>query len=258
MNLEMKKLAFALICITSASTAMAAAPTNTPPTTKPGTSITTLAPPTVTGIKAPVEIFVGDVLDFTVEGTGMCEYSLDIGNGFVGKQKLQLPVKGSVITQYKVGADENYHTYTVTVTPAGKCKSDGPITASIKVKKFADNTADSPTNPPVVKDKAKPTGGIITFIPATLLGIGPSISTAPSAKLLFNVTGTGSCKFHLTYMKNEPPLVATPMLTFSSAAPKKFPLTLEMPKPTLPGTYTYTASAIEGCIGSHDTTITVK
>jgi hypothetical protein len=29
-----------------------------------------LAPPTVTGIKAPAEMFVGDVLDFTVEGTG--------------------------------------------------------------------------------------------------------------------------------------------------------------------------------------------
>lgn len=252
----MKKLAFALICITSASTAIAAAPTNTPPTTKPGTSIPTLAPPTITGIKAPAEMFVGDVLDYTVEGTGLCEYSLDIGNGFVGKQKFQLPVKGSIITQYKVGADENYHTYTVTVTPTGKCKSDGPITASIKVKKIADNTADSPTNPPAVKGKVMPTGGVT--VPATLLGIGPSISTAPSAKLLFTVTGTGSCKFHLTYMKNEPPLVATPMLTFSSAAPKKFPLTLEMPKPTLPGTYTYTASAIEGCIGSHDTTITVK
>ena len=258
MNFQLKQLAFALICITAASAAIAAAPTNTPPPTRPGTGTTTLAPPTVTGITVPAEMFVGEVLNYTVEGSGLCEYSLDIGNGFVGKDKFQLPVKGGVITQYKVGADENYHIYTVTVTPTGKCKSDGPITASIKVKKFADNTADSPTNPPAVKDKAKPTGGVTTFVPATLLGIGPSISTAPSAKLLFNVTGTGSCKFHLTYMKNETPLVATPMLTFSSAAPKKFPLTLEMPKPTLPGTYTYTASAIEGCIGSHDTTTTVK
>ena len=258
MNFQLKQLAFALICITAASAAIAAAPTNTPPPTRPGTGTTTLAPPTVTGITVPAEMFVGEVLNYTVEGSGLCEYSLDIGNGFVGKDKFQLPVKGGVITQYKVGADENYHIYTVTVTPTGKCKSDGPITASIKVKKFADNTADSPTNPPAVKDKVKPTGGVTTFVPATLLGIGPSISTAPSAKLLFNVTGTGSCKFHLTYMKNEPPLVATPMLTFSSASPKKFPLTLEMPKPTLPGTYTYTASAIEGCIGSHDTTITVK
>jgi hypothetical protein len=73
------------------------------------------------------------------------EYSPDIGNGFVGKQKLQLPVKGKASSpNTRLARMKNYHTYTVTVTPAGKCKKRwAHYRASIKVKKFADNTADS-------------------------------------------------------------------------------------------------------------------
>lgn len=243
MNMQLKKIALAVMCIAAT-----------------GTAITAAANPTVTGLKAPAELFVGDVLNYVIEGTGkgLCEYHYDIGNGFAGHEKYQLPVNGGVNPQYKVGADENFHVYKMTITPLGNCKSMGgrPITASIKVKKVMDNSAGAPVIIPTVTPTkpGQPTGPGATLAPPrpTLTAIDISPDTAPAGKVIFKVDGTGSCKYHVTYARAEAPPVATPNMPFESSAQSQFPMTLTFGKPSAdkPGTYTYTAVGYDGCIGS--------
>ena len=59
MNTQFKKIALVVMCIAAA-----------------GTAITAAANPILTGLKAPAELFVGEELYFTVEGTGkgLCEF----------------------------------------------------------------------------------------------------------------------------------------------------------------------------------------
>ena len=237
MNTQLKKIALIVLCIAAT-----------------GTAITAAANPIVTGLKAPAELFVGDVLNYDIEGTGrgLCEYHYDIGNGFAGYEKLPFPVKGSVIPQYKVAADENFHVYTMTITPLGNCKSMGgrSISASIKVKKVMDNSAGAPVIIPTVTP-TKPGATLAPPLP-TLTAIGISPDTAPAGKVIFRVDGTGYCKYHVTYARTEAPPVASPNMPFESSAQSKFPMTLTFSKPSAdkPGTYTYTAVGYDGCTGS--------
>ncbi len=243
MNTQLKKIALAVMCITAT-----------------GAAITAAANPTVTGLKAPAELFVGEGLYYTVEGTGkgLCEFHLDLGNGFASNNKYQLPLKASVNPQYKVGANENFHFYTMTVTPLGNCKSAGgrPVSATIKVKKVMDNTAGAPVIVPTVTltKPDQPTGPGATLAPPlpTLTAISISPDTAPAGKVIFKIDGTGYCKYHVTYARAEAPPVATPNMPFESSAQSQFPMTLTFSKPSAdkPGTYTYTAVGYDGCKGS--------
>ena len=239
MNTQLNRIALAVICITLT-----------------GTAITALASPTVTGLKAPAELFVGDTLTYGIQGTGLCEYRLDIGNGFASNMKYPLPAQGSVIPQYKVGADENFHVYTMKITPLGTCKSASgrPITANIKVKKVTDDTAAAPVIIPTLTPTKpnQPTGSGATLAPAlpTLTAISISPNTAPAGMLIFKVAGTGYCKYHISYIVKDVPLAMVPNVPYASSAQEKFPMTLTLGKPTKVGTYTYTAIGYDDCKGS--------
>ncbi len=253
MNMHLKKT-LAVMCITLAETVIAA----TPNSARVDPPLSPMLIPTVTGLIAPAVLFVGDDLYYLIEGVGICEYHLDIGNGFAGNEKFSLPVNGSVKTQYKVAADENFHVYTLTVTPKDTCNSAGgrPFTANIKVmKRVLNNTADAPrvipTPTPTKSGQPAGSGGTVGPPLPTVTSISLS-PNSPAGKLIFTVGGTGYRKFHVGYSRAEPGLGSTPNVPFESSAQTPFTMTLMLPKPSVdtPGTYTYTAVGYDDCTGS--------
>jgi hypothetical protein len=92
---------------------------------------------------------------------------------------------------------------------------------------------------------------------ATLTAITQTIPTVAGVPTLLTITGTGICKYRLSYTKQEAPAVSQP-LTYSSTPQSPFPMNLKLFDTTPAGTYTWSANGIDGCIGSKNLTFTVR
>ncbi len=94
--------------------------------------------------------------------------------------------------------------------------------------------------------------------PAAVSAIAQTMTTVAGVPTLLTISGTGSCKFRLSYQKLGGTPVASAQLVFSSTPQNPFPLQLKIMDATAPGTYTWTASGMDGCLGSQSLTFTVR
>lgn len=281
MNMQLKKIALAVICITTigiANIAFAAPQPNTPPT-KLGTvgGSPKVALNSISSISVPSQLNVGDSVTFVVNGKGVCDVRLHPGaanNVFsYNYEGAMLPLTISYDDNYKLyGAPyqlapgQAEKVFRVWVT-SKNCPILGASEVFITVKN-PNQQADSPTNIPGVKGAANPPtlpnqparptqptqpsqpgGGLAPPLP-TLTAISISPNTAPAGKLIFKVDGTGYCKYHISYIVKDVPLAMVPNVPYASSAQEKFPMTLTLGKPGKAGTYTYTAAGYDGCKGS--------
>lgn len=98
---------------------------------------------------------------------------------------------------------------------------------------------------------------IKSAVPATITSITQTIATVAGVPTLLTVTGTGNCKYRLSYVKQGAPLAAQSLMTYSSTSQSPFPMSLKLFDATPAGTYTWTANGIEGCAGAKNLTFTV-
>ena len=94
--------------------------------------------------------------------------------------------------------------------------------------------------------------------PAAIQSLVQTFTTVSGVPTLLTINGTGNCKFRLSYLKLDSPPAASAQLVFSSTPQSPFPLHLKILDATPPGTYTWTANGIEGCMGSQSLTFTVR
>ena len=95
-------------------------------------------------------------------------------------------------------------------------------------------------------------------MPAAIHSVAQTLTTVSGVPTLLTIHGTGNCKFRLSYLKQDGPPAAAAQLVFSSTPQSPFPLHLKILDATPPGTYTWTANGIEGCMGSQSLTFTVR
>ena len=97
-----------------------------------------------------------------------------------------------------------------------------------------------------------------TAAPGTITSISQTITTVAGVPTLLTASGTGNCKFRLSYSKLDAPQAAQPVLTYSSTAQSPFPMNLRVFDATPVGTYTWSVMGIEGCIGNSSVTVKVQ
>lgn len=280
MTIQFKKLALTLCCLTAAGAALAAQQD-----TKPGanmtnagvnTSIKPVGPGKLTGLQTvPATVVANTPLIFKFLGTGHCKIVLSGGDGYTKIFEGELPFSGDYI--YSTGSMSSYDaskTYSATATPSGNCKSTALVTVDVTAlnpnQQGASGGNKATSISPVLKVGMKPVkidGGIV--VPATIKAISLSAKTltgAPAATSglavgaptwLF-VEGTGICKYRLSYVITEKPLAAQPLMTRNSTPQNPFPMTMKMFDATTAGTYTWTASGIEGCSGNAKVSFVVQ
>ncbi len=94
--------------------------------------------------------------------------------------------------------------------------------------------------------------------PATIQSLAQTLTTVSGVPTLLTIHGTGNCKFRLSYLKQDGPPALPVQMVFSSTPQSPFPLHLKILDATPPGTYTWTAIGIEGCMGTQSLTFTVR
>lgn len=94
--------------------------------------------------------------------------------------------------------------------------------------------------------------------PAVVSAISQTLPTVAGVPTLLTVTGSGHCKYHLSHIKQGAPPAAQAQLTYSSTSHSPFPMSLRLFDATAAGTYTWTATGIEGCSGSASLTFSVR
>lgn len=278
MTNPLNQIALALLCLGAAHAALA-----TQPAASRGVSLTSpvagsamapVAAGKLIALKAqPGEIEANKALTFKFEGSGHCKLSLNSGDGNVSGFEGDLPFSGSYT--YGTGAMSSFDAfknYTATATPSGNCKSGAAISTVVKVINPHPQSAGMPAPQATVSSalkvgmkpgKIEPGSGV----PATIKSISlaaKAVTGAPIAAAslkegtptYLTVNGTGICKYRLSYVKKNE-LAAQPMMVKSSSLQSPFPMSLKMFDATTGGTYTWTASGIDGCTGSANVTFEV-
>lgn len=92
----------------------------------------------------------------------------------------------------------------------------------------------------------------------SILALSQTLPTLAGVPTLLTVAGFGDCKFRLTYLQQDAPAAPQAQWTYSSTAQNPFPMRLKMFDATPPGTYTWSVTGIEGCMGQQRVTFTVR
>lgn len=95
-------------------------------------------------------------------------------------------------------------------------------------------------------------------IPAAVTSISQTLPTVAGVPTLLTVAGSGNCKYRLSHVKQGAPSATQAQLTYSSTPQSPFPMNLRLFDATSAGTYTWTATGIEGCSGSASLTFSVR
>ena len=93
---------------------------------------------------------------------------------------------------------------------------------------------------------------------ASITSLSQALPTVAGVPTLLTVTGSGDCKYRVAYTRQGAPMALQTQWTYSSTPQNPFPMRLKMLDATPPGTYTWTASGIEGCTGNHSVSFTVR
>lgn len=263
----------ALLCLCTLGPASAAPPVlpagpATPQATLPAPKTLPVLPGNFKAFEAvKTEVDAGKPLVFKFAGTGHCTVKVNGGDGYVKDFEGELPF--SAPYTYGTGSmssSDAFKDYTATAAPAGNCKSAGAL-ASIKVRvnNPAPQSAGTPgTQNPVIAaaPNAKLTLSVkppvATPLPSALTSVAMAFLPQAGGPTMLTINGTGACKFRVSHVMQEAPMAAQPMVTYSSASPNPFSMTLKMIDATPAGHYTWTASGIEGCTGSADVTMAVQ
>jgi hypothetical protein len=228
------------------------------------------------GVSVPGNIVAGTEMNFAFYGNGSCKLELDTGDGApASKYEGLLPFVG----KYTYGTSsmssfDAFKKYPLSVKTIGNCTNNVKHLADIVVNNPHPQSAGAPNNQNTVANVAsstlkvgiKPIPG--DTIPATIKAItvtGGGMTSAPvsvvglaaGAPTWLAVDGTGNCKYHLSYVKKETPLAAQPLMTKASTPQSPFPMSMKMLDATTAGTYTWTATGVEGCTGSANVTFKV-
>lgn len=102
------------------------------------------------------------------------------------------------------------------------------------------------------------TAQVKNALPASITSVTQTLPTVAGVPTLLTVTGAGYCRYRLSYVKQEFPLVQQPPMTYSSTSHNPFPMSLRIFDATPAGTYTWTVNGIDGCSGSKSLTFTVR
>jgi len=92
----------------------------------------------------------------------------------------------------------------------------------------------------------------------SLTSISQTVAAIAGVPTLLTVGGIGNCTFRLSYVKQGGSGAASMPLVFSSTPQSPFPMQLKIWDATPAGTYTWTASGMNGCVGSLNLTFTVR
>ena len=96
-----------------------------------------------------------------------------------------------------------------------------------------------------------PAVGSVTSLSQTL----PTVAGVPT---LLTVTGFGDCKFRVVYTQQDAPTALQAQWTYSSTPQNPFPMRLKLFDATPIGTYTWSVTGIDGCMGQQRVTFTVR
>jgi hypothetical protein len=267
----LSKLTLALLCVGAAGAAMSA----TPATGRPAAEVPSL-PEHLTGVAVQGTVMAGTPATFIFTGVGSCKLVFKGGdNGATVKFEGKFPFTGTYT--YGTGSMSSFETFTkydFHAIPLGNCKTEYKGSKTEYVDSVTVNNpkpqgvAPAGANNPVTVSSTPAVGmkpGKIDntpAVPATITAIAFAGKPAAGAPTDLVVSGTGHCKYHLSYVNldAEGKLVVKPypMLTKSSSAQAAFPMSLQMLAATPAGIYKWTAAGIDGCTGNADVTFTVQ
>jgi hypothetical protein len=92
----------------------------------------------------------------------------------------------------------------------------------------------------------------------SITSLSQTLPTVAGVPTLLTVMGSGDCKYRVGYTRQGAPMALQTQWTYSSTPQNPFPMRLKMLDATPPGTYTWVASGIEGCMGSYSVSFTVR
>lgn len=282
MTHSLNKLAATLLCLTAASATLAAQPGAKPDAALPSIatkgSMQLFPSGELFTVSAPAHIVAGTEMNFSFSGTGSCKLELDTGDGApLSKYEGKLPFSGKyTFGTGSMSSFDVFKKYQISVKTLGNCTSKFKG-LSVQVNNPHPQSAGAPSNQNTVANVASSTlkvgikpvkPGPVDSVPATIKAIklsagGMSIAPVSIAGLAVGaptwliVEGTGNCKYHLSYVRKETPLAAQPLMTKTSTPQSPFPMNVKMMDATPAGTYTWTASGVEGCTGSANVTFNV-
>jgi hypothetical protein len=293
MNNSLYKFAMTVLCMVVTTGAVAAQQgASTSPGRQQGTSPVLAAPGLFTGMSSAPSVEIGKPLVFHLAGKEYCKLKLDGGDGHsidvVGKLPFDVQFVYSGTT---MSSNEVTKNYTASATPFGNCKTIGSGAFSVEVKVInphPQGAAAAPKKDTVVvlagngkvMQPIKPASpGAPLGVPATITAIAIASHTltgapqntggmvAPGAmaagsSTLLTVSGTGICKYHLSYVNldsNGHQFVKQyPMLPKESSLQIPFPMDVVAMPTTAAGIYKWTATGVDGCTGSKDVTFAVQ
>ena len=93
---------------------------------------------------------------------------------------------------------------------------------------------------------------------AGITSVSQTLPTVAGVPTLLTVMGSGDCKYRVGYTRQGPPMALQTQWTYSSTPQNPFPMRLKLFDATPPGSYTWVATGIEGCIGSQSVSFTVR
>jgi hypothetical protein len=295
MSHPFKQLSLALAGLVTMTPILAAQPAPAANAIRmPGTATPTTAtaiPGQFTGITAAASLEINTSLTIHFAGIGHCKITLDGGDGQSSNVEGDLPFTAErYYSSASMSSFDAFKKYTAKATPTGNCKTNGPASFTLAVQVMnthpqsagappKDNTlsvagngkikgAATPGKPDTVPTVAATITAIalsdktITGAPSTAPGLAAPAALAAGSPTLLTVQGTGSCKYHLSYVNLDAQgnmiVKQYPMVPKTSSVQSPFPMSLLMLNATPAGIYKWTAAGVDGCIGNQHVTFTVQ
>jgi hypothetical protein len=285
------QFAMTVLCMVATTGAVAAQQGVPTPPAHPGAVPSAAAPGLFTGMSTAPSVEIGKPLAVHLAGKGYCKLKLEGGDGQFSEVAGNLPFEAMLIySGTSMSSNEAFKNYTASATPLGNCKlgGAGPFSVSVQATNPHPQGAGAPQKENMVMlagsgklmEPVKPAGpSAPQGVPATITGIAMSSHTltgapqnaggmvAPGAMAaggptLLTVSGTGICKYHLSYVNLDAQgnliVKPYPMLPKASSLQIPFPMNMAVMPTTAAGIYKWTASGIDGCTGSKDVTFAVQ
>lgn len=271
-----KQLTIGALYVGTLGVALAAQPPAMPSrvSVAPGLGMATasVTPGKLNAMKADAQVVANTPFTLKFEGSGHCTLEVNGGDGytksFEGDLPFDAPYTYSTASMLSFESSKNY---TAKAKPTGNCKLTGSISAvtlEVTVTNPNPQGVGGPANNSTVSSTLKVgaklgLAAIPPTVPAALISIvALAQPVAAGAPTLLIVSGTGNCKYDLSYVNLDAQgntiLKPYPMLPQSSSAQSSFPMTIKGIASTPAGVYKWTAAGRDGCAGNVNVTITAQ